>query len=129
MKELDGLRKALVERTPGEWRGDRYDGTVKYGIRGPLGGYILCHDPETGLLAIEEPDAHAIVLSVNLAPHLLRVAEAAEATQAIVDIIIWDEQARCRNCGCDRPDHNINCDIPDLPAALAALKEAAGGGE
>ena len=88
-----------------------------------LDGLRKAHEPHAPQYSLTE-----LALIKRLSPHLLRVAEAAEATQAIVDIIIWDEQARCRNCGCDRPDHNINCDIPDLPAALAALKEAAGGG-
>ena len=123
MKELDGLRKALVERTPGEWRGDRYDGTVKYGIRGPLGGYILCHDPETGLLAIEEPDARAIVLSVNLAPHLLRVAGAAEEVVELSLVALDPTQT-----GELRAILRNNA-VLRMAAHLNALKEAAREGE
>ena len=74
------LRELEARATGGPWVGDRLDGTVKYGIKGPLGGYIITVDDD-GLLI--EPDDAALVLALrNHAKFLAAALEAAEAIDA-----------------------------------------------
>lgn len=95
MKELDGLREALASGTPGPWK-EMWQG---------IGGEVICAD---FMERISDRDRRAIVLSVNLAPALLRVAEAASIVSGLT--------------------HLPGPEGDDLRAALDALRAGAKGG-
>lgn len=82
MKELDPLRAALAASTERPWREVPQERTAGWGacIKSvPVQRIVAKMGFRDGKKPEREANRRAIVLSVNLAPYLLRVAECAEA--------------------------------------------------
>lgn len=81
--DLDRLEAMALAATPGPWRGDRIDGTVKYDIVAgdyPNGEYtVVCHgdngNASDGGYGFTSAENEEYVLAVNPATILALIAE------------------------------------------------------
>ena len=96
MTPLSSIAERAGKASPGPWKGDRYDGTVKYDVKNAEGGIVIHGDNEEYGLMGSWYDAAFVVHSRADIPYLLDLI--AKKDEALLYIEFCKDTSVLSNC-------------------------------
>jgi len=132
-ERVEELREAMARMTPAPWRGDRYDGTVKYAMLGAGEATVVASDDGNATSGpygfMQEADERGVMLLRNESSRLLDALEAAWERERALREALGNMLARfdsglgeCEECGAPAGPptrHHARCGFIRFRSALA----------